>query len=169
MAVIMKQLMETKATKRSRYKLSLSCLHALCETNYARLLRVFPAYEQANQRIVALDHGRVSFTVTERCRYTTTFIIKQLMGTAPTWAKSLELEVRAYHDARMLEVRSFQGSRHVLGRYDYPNSGMLQKDEKTQQNQFLAEWLEHLLTKGYDASQVGLRNNNDQADDHSLE
>jgi uncharacterized protein YqiB (DUF1249 family) len=140
----------------SRYKLSLSSLHATCETNYARFLRVFPAYEQANERVIALDHAHIVLSVTERCRYTTTFKIKQLIGAAPKWAKSFELEVRAYHDARMLEVRSFQGTRHIQGRYQYPNKAMLQKDEKVQQNQFVAEWLEHVLAKGYSVSQLDI-------------
>ena len=144
------------ALKAQRYKLSLSSLHAICEANYLRLLRVFSAYEQSNERIVALDHARIVFTVTERCRYTTSFKIKQLTGSAPKWAKSFELEVRAYHDARMLEVRSFQGSRHVQGRHQYPNKTMLQKDEKVQQNQFVAEWLEHILARGYNVSPLEL-------------
>ena len=140
----------------SRYKLSLSSLHATCETNYARFLRVFPAYEQCNERVIALDHARIVLTVTERCRYTTTFSIKQLIGAAPAWAKSFELEVRAYHDARMLEVRSFQGSRHIQGHYQYPNKAMLQRDEKVQQNQFVADWLEHILSLGYSVSQLDM-------------
>ena len=140
----------------SRYKLSLSSLHATCESNYARFLRLFPAYEQCNERVIALDHARVVLAVTERCRYTTTFKIKQLIGAAPEWAKSFELEVRAYHDARMLEVRSFQGSRRIQGRYQYPNKAMLQKDEKVQQNQFVAEWLEHILARGYSVSQFDI-------------
>ena len=119
-------------------------------------MRVFPAYEQANERVIALDHARIVLTVTERCRYTTTFKIKQLIGAAPEWAKSFELEVRAYHDARMLEVRSFQGNRQIQGRYQYPNKAMLQKDEKVQQNQFVAEWLEHILANGYSVSQLGI-------------
>lgn len=142
----------------SRYKLSLSSLHATCETNYARFLRVFPAYEQANERIISLDHARVVFTVTERCRYTTSFKIKQLTGSAPAWAKTFELEVRAYHDAKMLEVRSFQGNRRIQGRYQYPNQEMLQKDEKVQQNQFLAEWLEYILARGYSDSPLDISN-----------
>lgn len=141
----------------SRYTVCLSSLHATCESNYARFLRLFPTYEQSNERIVALDHARVVVTVTERCRYTTTFNIKQLSGVAPAWAKRFELEVRAYHDAKMLEVRSFQGSRQIQGRYQYPNKAMLQKDEKVQQNQFLADWLEHILSRGYSATQPEIR------------
>ncbi len=148
----------TRQQAASRYKLSLSSLHATCEANYARFLRVFPGYEQANERTIALDHARIALTVTERCRYTTTFKIKQLIGSAPEWAKSFELDVRAYHDARMLEVRSFQGSRHIQGLYRYPNKTMLQKDEKVQQNQFVAEWLEHVLAKGYNVLPLDITN-----------
>ncbi len=63
-------------------------------------------------------------------------------------ARPLRVEVRAYHDAGMLEVSAFQSHRRIAARYDYPNAYMLQQDEKIQQNHFLAEWLEHCLGQG---------------------
>ena len=57
-------------------------------------------------------------------------------------------EVRAYHDARMLEVGMFQSHRRVAARYDYPNARMFAQDEKYQQIRFLADWLEHCLQNG---------------------
>ncbi len=58
------------------------------------------------------------------------------------------MDVRAYHDAHMLEVGAFQSHRRIAARYDYPNDRMHQQDEKSQQNRFLAEWLEHCLQNG---------------------
>ncbi|MEH6580549.1 MAG: DUF1249 domain-containing protein [Halioglobus sp.] len=129
------------------YKLDLSGLHAVCEANYARLLRLFPDYETCNSREFTLDKARVVFEVSERCRYTTFFRLSQhqpdqrLLG-------QLRIEVRAYHDARMLEVGTFQSHRRVDARYEYPNKGMYQQDEKSQQNHFLADWLEHCQLNG---------------------
>ena len=62
--------------------------------------------------------------------------------------------MRAYHDAGMLEVGSFQSCRRVEARYPYPNRRMHQQDEKYQQNRFLAEWLEHCLQDGRETTEV---------------
>ena len=37
----------------------------------------------------------------------------------------------------------------VAARYQYPNRNMYQEDEKSQQNRFLADWLEHCLQNGH--------------------
>jgi len=65
-----------------------------------------------------------------------------------------ELEVRVYHDARMAEVVSAGASRHLLGRYPYPNQAMYQPDEKSQLNLFLGEWLSHCLACGHEAEPI---------------
>ena len=136
-------------TRKRAYKLALSDLHAVCEANYARLLRLFPDYETCNSREFILGSAKVSFEVIERCRYTTIFRLHQhqhqLEG--PMLGR-LSIEVRAYHDARMLEVGRFQSHRPVDARYEYPNAGMYQQDEKSQQNQFLADWLAHCQRNG---------------------
>ena len=128
------------------YKLNLSGLHAVCEANYARLLRLFPDYETCNGREFVLDSARVTMEVTERCRYTTFFRLQQQSDT--TLLGHLRIDVRVYHDARMLEVGTFQSHRRIDARYEYPNKGMYQQDEKSQQNQFLADWLEHCQCSG---------------------
>ncbi len=135
-----------RACKRP-YKMSIVALHALCEANYARLLRLFPDYENSQQRTFQLGSARVSIEVLERSRYTTIFRIRQHQHDA-SWLGDLNIEVRAYHDAGMLEVGAFQSHYRVAARYAYPNRKMLQEDEKLAQNRFLAEWLEHCLEHG---------------------
>ena len=110
------------------FKLNLAELHAVCEANYARLMRLFPDYENANARDFAVGAARVSLEVVERCRYTTIFRLHQ-QHAEPCWLGSLRVEVRAYHDAGMLEVGAFQSHRRIAGRYHYPNDGMYQQDE----------------------------------------
>ena len=85
--------------------------------------------------------------VVERSRYTTIFRLFQTQAEAE-WLGLLRVEVRAYHDAGMLEVGAFQSHRQMQGRYNYPNTRMYQQDEKSQQNHFLADWLEHCLKNG---------------------
>lgn len=138
--------------KRS-YKLNLSELHSVCEANYARMLRLFPDYETSNGREFSLGSSRVSFEVLERARYTTFFRLHQRQSDDPLLGQLL-IEVRAYHDARMLEVGLFQSRRSVNARYEYPNKEMHQQDEKSQQNRFLADWLEHCLLNGRSSTAV---------------
>ena len=134
------------ARKRA-YKLSLTDLHSVCDANYARFMRLFPDYEHSNSRSFTLGRARVQLEVAERCRYTTIFRVLQ-QGSSSQWLGGLKIEVRVYHDARMAEVGMFQSHRRVRGRYQYPNEHMYQQDEKCQQNQFLADWLEHCLRNG---------------------
>lgn len=139
--------------RKRRYKLNLSELHGVCEGNYVRLLRLFPDYETCNSREFTLGSSRVSFEVMERCRYTTFIRLHQRQSGDPLLGQLL-IEVRAYHDARMLEVGVFQSHRSVNARYAYPNQEMYQQDEKSQQNRFLADWLEHCLLNGQTSSPV---------------
>ena len=139
--------------RNSQFSVDLVELHAVCEANYARLLRLFPAYETANRREFHVGPSRVLIEVVERCRYTTIFLLHQQHAEA-RWLGSLKVEVRAYHDARMLEVGSFQSHRSIKPRYRYPNTRMFQQDEKAQQNRFLADWLEHCLASGRSVTPV---------------
>jgi uncharacterized protein YqiB (DUF1249 family) len=131
-------------------------MHATCESNYARLMQLFPDYETRNFREFALaDATRVRVDVVERCRYTTLMKVQQ-QGSSSPWLVAPRFELRAYHDARMVEVTGFQYQRRIAARYDYPNNRMHARDEKTQQNQFLAEWLAHCLESGRSTCELPL-------------
>jgi uncharacterized protein YqiB (DUF1249 family) len=136
------------------FKLDLTELHALCDANYARLLRLFPDYENRNVRELLVGTAKVRLTVVERCRYTTIFHVHQQRAES-RWLGLLRVEVRAYHDMRMLEVGEFQSHRQVAPRYQYPNNQMFAQDEKYQQNRFMADWLEHCLLNGRITLNVG--------------
>jgi uncharacterized protein YqiB (DUF1249 family) len=129
------------------FKIDLTELHAICDANYARMLRLFSDYESSNSLELMVGSAWVRIDVVERCRYTTMFHIHQQHGES-RWLGLLRVEVRAYHDASMLEVGMFQSHRKVAARYNYPNEQMFQQDEKMQQNRFMAEWLEHCLLNG---------------------
>lgn len=134
-----------------RYAVDLRGLHALCEANYARLLRLFPDYETCNSKHFRLAAAQVHIDVIERSRYTTLFRLRSsrvASGAEPIGTEPLDIEVRAYHDAGMLEVVNFQQRGRTEGRYSYPNPSMHQQDEKNQQNAFLADWLSHCLHFG---------------------
>jgi uncharacterized protein YqiB (DUF1249 family) len=136
------------------YKVDLSALHARCEANYARLLRLFPDYESSNSRRFTVGAEQLHLEVLERSRYTTAFRLQSFSrqgvpdDTARRWLPPLRMDLRSYHDAAMLEVITFQSCRQPQSRYAYPNPRMHQQDEKNQQNAFLADWLEHCLRHG---------------------
>jgi uncharacterized protein len=132
---------------RKSFKLDLAGLHAVCEANYARLLRLFPDYESVNYRELQVGSAHIRLEVVERARYTTIFRVNQQHADS-RWLEQLRVEVRAYHDAGMLEVGMFQSHQRIQPRYSYPNAGMFARDEKSQQNRFLADWLEHCLQNG---------------------
>jgi uncharacterized protein YqiB (DUF1249 family) len=132
--------------RKERYKVDIVDLHAVCEANYARLLQLFPEYETANVREFQVGGSKVRLEVVDRSRFTTIF--RLLQSNSALWLGQLNIELRAYHDARMLEVGSFQSHRRIAGRYGYPNNGMYQQDEKSRQNHFLAEWLSWCLQHG---------------------
>jgi uncharacterized protein YqiB (DUF1249 family) len=139
--------------KKKPFKLDLTELHAICDANYARLLRLFPDYENCNSRDLLVGTAKVRLSVVERCRYTTMFHLHQQRAES-RWLGLLRVEVRAYHDVRMLEVMVFQSSRKVAVRYQYPNENMFAQNEKYQQNRFFADWLEHCLQNGRAALDV---------------
>ncbi|MBT4518422.1 MAG: DUF1249 domain-containing protein [Halieaceae bacterium] len=144
-----------RLANKKNFKLDLTELHAVCEGNYARLLRLFPDYETCNGRVFDVGTARVRMEVTERCRYTTIFKLYQQRGD-DNWMGQIQMEVRAYHDASMVEVVTFQSHHQVHARYPYPNDHMYQQDEKSQQNRFLADWLEHCLNGGRAATKLSL-------------
>lgn len=132
---------------RDRYTVDLVDLHSLCEANYARLRQIFRDYEQCNAREFTVKGARIHLEVIERSRYTTTFRLVQ-SGVLKLPAGTVRLDVRMYHDARMAEVVGFQSHQQIAGRYPYPNPQMYQRDEKQQQNQYVAELLSHCLAEG---------------------
>lgn len=140
-----------------RYSVDLAALHATCESNYARLLQLFPEYETSNYRAFQLPQGqRVRIDVVERCRYTTLMKVSQ-QGSCHDWLSTPSFDLRVYHDARMVEVTAFQARRGIEPRYDYPNPEMHARDEKAQQNLFLSEWLSHCLQQGRCDGQLSSR------------
>ena len=130
------------------YRVDLAGLHAVCEANYARMKLLFPDYETSNTREFTVADARIRIEVIERARYTTIFQLFQQHHQGAEWLGHLKIEVRAYHDAGMLEVGAFQSQQQIQARYQYPNHKMHQQDEKAGQNRFLAAWLEHCLENG---------------------
>lgn len=137
----------TLRRSRKAYHIDLSDLHAQCEANYHRLMRLFPGYEQQTRCTFEAGDAQVELEVTARDRYTTDMRLRYQGAVSQLGVKSA-LDMRLYHDARMAEVVHCSTSRRFEARYRYPNPDMLQRDEKFQQNRFAAELMEFCLNNG---------------------
>ncbi len=131
---------------------------AICEANYARLLKLLPNIDGCLQRDIFVDVGgvqsKVSIEVCERFKFTTTLRVSQCavnnqMDVELLQLMTPQLQVRMYHDARMAEVISLDRQSQLKGKYTYPNKEMHQVDEKLQLNEHLAQWLTHCINHGY--------------------
>ncbi len=142
--------------KRTRHKVDLAGLQALCAANYAAIIRLLPQLQSEPAVRFAIDSlgsCEVNVRVLERGPYTTLIDIEQVGGGASA-AAAPQFQVRVYHDARMAEVVACHGHRQFKPRYDYPNARMYQRDEKYQLNRFLGEYLSLCLATGRAVSDV---------------
>ncbi len=83
----------------------------------------------------------LSIRLLELNRYTQHLQITNHFKVDKKLLPALCLNVRAYHDASVVEVISCSGITKLLPDYTYPNEKMLLKDEKRQANRLLFEWL----------------------------
>ena len=130
-----------------KYIPHLPSMHALCEHNYIRLMRLLPDVDETlTYRFETSATLHYEIVVLEVSRYTSTVKISQLCTTTPSYLKPV-MTVRLYHDARMAEVLSSQNSGAFAPSYEYPNHKMRQRNEKHMINSFLAEWLQFCLSQ----------------------
>lgn len=115
---------------------------ALYEANYRRLLRLWPELrELQHQQLISLTGSRLMIEIKEQFKYTTTIILKQPLQSMTKHFNSIEMELRACHDACLVEVIGYQGETPINSATHYPNQKMFQKDEKKQLNLLLKEIL----------------------------
>jgi hypothetical protein len=138
-----------------RYTVDLQAYMAECEANYWRIMKLLSKSCDEQSYYVQLPNKkalRMTLTVTERCKYTTMVSIAQ--EGVDSWLLNSHFDVRIYHDAKMVEVFSYQQQGRVEGVYKYPNEKMHQKDEKFQQHLFLSECLANCLKNGFSEKQI---------------
>lgn len=132
------------------YSMDLASHMAVCDANYLRLVKLFPALRDGSKDLfevtVAGRGAEVVIEVLQRSPYTSLVRVRQLPD-AP-WGINPGFTVRLYHDARNAEVVEYQGARHFKAVYEYPNRVMRQRDEKAQVNRLLGEYLSYCLRNG---------------------
>lgn len=134
-------------TPNKPYHVDFVGLMRIYETNYAKLNALIPNKPSVGDvRSYQVVDMAYQLEVVEITRYTTMIQVTQC-DIQPNFPLP-KLTVRLYHDARVAEVCASEQISRVQARYDYPNSKMMQKDEKFQLNQFLSDWLSFCLRHG---------------------
>jgi uncharacterized protein YqiB (DUF1249 family) len=119
-------------------------LMPLYEQNYRLAIGVIPALRSITRPVTLILHGdpRSCVSVIECTRYTSTLLVSHSFGShASELLRNITMQLRVYHDARLLEVLSYQNRRRFAPHYQFPNDRMLSRCEKRQVNLFLGEWL----------------------------
>lgn len=140
--------------KPRRYQPYVPDFLSLCERNYAQLRHLLPRSGQVGDvmQIQVSAADKYLLKLQELCKFTTTIRIEHVSeplfyGEMSGWLRP-QFEVRLYHDARLAEVVACQQVRQFKAVYDYPNTDMLQPDEKRQINLLLRDWLTLCRTQG---------------------
>ena len=139
--------------KISRYKHSkrgLNQLLRLYERNYLKLVHLFPIADHKKNMVYLMPEGVLNKEIKISCKRLSshTSVIEIYKSKSLSLLQNTEIEIYIYHDAKMAEVRRFNGKRQFWLRNKYPNKNMLSKDEKFQWNFFLEEFLTHTKTHG---------------------
>ena len=139
--------------KRYQYKRSnrgLNQLLRLYERNYLKLIHFFPIGDHESSIVYLMPEGLLNKEIRISCKKLSshTSVIEIYKSKSLSLLENTEIEIYIYHDARMAEVRKFNGKKQFWLRNKYPNKNMLSKDEKFQWNFFLEEFLTHTKTHG---------------------
>lgn len=141
-----------------RYHHDLAGHMAECDTNFIRLMQLFPTLREEDFKCVMLLPGasgtRVELNVLKRGPYTTLLQLAQVPK--QDWGSSPNMQIQLYHDTKSAEVVAYQHQSRFHGAYEYPNKRMRARDEKEQLNRFLGEYLSLCLAVGMSPDPLNL-------------
>jgi len=123
----------------------------LHESNYAKLIQTLPNLLQLKAgKLIHFDYNanQIQVLIEEHTKYTSQLNVTIRHQGGGHFLPKISIQVRLYHDAKVAEVIDFQHKRRFHSRYNYPNPGMYQRNEKQQINMFLADWLDHCNQQG---------------------
>ena len=129
---------------------SLSDLIRLYEINYLKLIKLLPIQKINTEFKFLLPEGlnnsEIRISINKKSKHTSELTLYK--SNLLRHMDDTKMEIYIYHDAKMAEVRKFNGKRQFWLRNKYPNKNMLTKDEKFQWNIFLSEFLSHSISHG---------------------
>jgi len=122
-----------------------------CEMNFLKLVKVFPFIHDAVERQIEMyflngDRSQLHFQVLERTRHTS--VLSLCLFDQNAYLKEAEMEIRVYHDMKVVEVLSVQSVDVRKSTIRKSENGMLQPSERLQASRLLSEWLDHCLEFG---------------------
>ena len=121
---------------------------AVCEANFLRLKKILKNFSVNKYLFETINpdssSNPISFNVIHRTKHTLIIEAKQKIKLKKM--ESLIIRIQISLDAKLAEVISFQGERAVP--YFMKVLKTQSRDEKIQQNRFLAEWLENIFANG---------------------
>jgi hypothetical protein len=143
-------MIKNKINKYKRSNRGLNQLLRLYERNYLKLIHFFPIGDHERSIVYLMPEGLLNKEIRISCKKLSshTSVIEIYKSKSLSLLENTEIEIYIYHDARMAEVRKFNGKKQFWLRNKYPNKNMLSKDEKFQWNFFLEEFLTHTKTHG---------------------
>jgi len=129
---------------------SLNDLIRLYELNYLKLMKLLPIKEINSKFNFFIPEGlynsEIRISINRKSKHTSKLTLYK--SNLLRHMEDTKMEIYIYHDARMAEVRRFNGKSQFWLRNKYPNKNMLSKDEKFQWNIFLSEFLTYAQLHG---------------------
>ena len=126
-------------------KLSKTSRHlSVCSANFRRLKKILADFENSQYKFL-IDDSDVTATFKILDKQNHTLLVDASQFTANK-IMNFKFRLQIFLDAKLAEVVSYQNEQPVPFFVSKPKSQSL--DEKYQQNQMLAEWLEFIFLKG---------------------
>ena len=136
----------------------LNQLLRLYERNYQKLVKFFPINRSQTEIDYLIPEGEKNSEIKIVCKNISshTSVITISKTKSFSLLQDTNIEIYLYHDAKMAEVRKFNGKKQFWLRNRYPNKNMLTRDEKFQWNFFLEEFLTHTKNYGLSIIEIAL-------------
>jgi uncharacterized protein YqiB (DUF1249 family) len=126
-------------------------LMTLYESNYIRLGWLVRDLKKLPDSTVSRVRGDcdLSLTVTDRCRYTTSLVMTYAFCEGGAVVTEPNLELRLYHDARLLEACGTIDCRRHRDLAHFRAQREANIDQRWMRNQMLNKWLEYCADRGH--------------------
>ena len=143
-------MIKNKGMAKKRSRKSLNDLISLYEINYLKIIKLFPIQKLENNLYFIIPEGvnnsEIRVSVDKNSRHTSKLTLYKSNNIRHV--TDMQMEIFLYHDAKLAEVKRFNGKSQFWLRNRYPNKNMLSKDEKFQWNIFLSEFLTYSKLHG---------------------
>ena len=143
-------MIKNRYTAINKSRKSLGDLIRLYEINYLKLMKLLPIQKRNTEFNFLIPEGlnnsEIRISVNKKSKHTSEFTLYK--SNLLLHMDDTQMRIYIYHDAKMAEVRRFNGKSQFWLRNKYPNKNMLSKDEKFQWNIFLSEFLTHAQLHG---------------------